>query len=153
MVILTSYGVVSSCPVCLSAIWINTNWPGLPRWAIPSPGNKSDPFKCPWCDSIVLMQKTNENSEHVDLVVVNRGKEMRDVQLSYPIIMQKESIILLMQNLLKTMVSPQGKGKDLDTFSINLKYRDKNEMIRDLDERIASVISIHKVLPIPVLLP
>ena len=153
MQILTTYGLVAPCPVCTSAIWINTEWPGLPRWVIPTPGNKSDPFKCPWCDSMSLMQKTKENPEHIDLVVLNRGREIRDVKLSYPIIMQKDSIILLMQSLLKTMVSPQGKGKDSDVFSINLKFKNKEEMVKDLDERISSVITTHKILPIPVLTP
>lgn len=149
--LLSKSGIIETCPVCANPYWINTEWPGLPQWDIPKEKNKiSNPFQCPWCNSKIRMACHEKNNISFDIITYGE-KINSDIQFKYPLIIDKDTLIRLMENLIKTFTFQKHTGKNKDSISIELNYNNIDLLRKDIFIRIQQILSSHKSIAIPVL--
>lgn len=147
MIFFTRYGITTICPSCGNKIWINIDWPGLPKWKIPDIGQESGIFVCQWCSSILKMYK--QQDDILRYHIIKRGNCINNINLSYPILIDGPTINELVSHVLKTFISL--KDNKTNNVSIKAYYNDVESMKTDIAKRIEHVITGCKSLPMPVI--
>lgn len=87
----------------------------------------------------------------LEIHIQKRGKQVEQIQVDFPLILEKDTLIKLMENLLKTFWKPKGSGTRPDKISFEVHFNDVEHLRGEISSRIISIIRDYKAMPIPVL--
>lgn len=133
------HGLNIDCPSCGGAIWVNFNWPGLPKWTMH--GNElSEPYRCPWCLGIGQFREDYT-------ILVQSGTRLTQVSSTDLIVTDESSLAM---NLLKVLYQEAAIKED-GSVLLNRVFKNTDEWKQWCAGVVNRLTSDRKLIRLPAL--